>query len=328
MLLTLAGWTSPRIAGGVWRAREETVRLWRSDFAAGGVAALKTRIAPGLPPVKSEAALRVATPLLEEPVADRRNRMIPRLRAEIEAREGVRNSRSQPSKAWRKKFRWRRPRHTLKGRQTESEVERVGLRLQLHKQQAEAGDIVLLCGDESEALTHPYLARAWAKSGADLRRRPGRPRRPRRWGRSITSRANSSSIPAPPSAAAISSPIWSSSTVTGPQRGRQAKPVVLIEDNGPTHTSKRSLGAPGCPRAMAHRRVAATCTRTQRHRAGMARPQSPSPRPSDLHRCRSARPSHSTTPSSISTVSASRNCWRCQESLISALVPYRSERER
>ena len=39
----------------------------------------------------------------------------------------------------------------------------MGLRLQLRKQQAEAGDIVLLYGDESEALTHPYLARAWAK---------------------------------------------------------------------------------------------------------------------------------------------------------------------
>ena len=48
-------------------------------------------------------------------------------------------------------------------------MKRVGLRLQLRKQQAEAGDIVLLYGDESEALTHPYLARAWAKSGADLR---------------------------------------------------------------------------------------------------------------------------------------------------------------
>jgi hypothetical protein len=48
-------------------------------------------------------------------------------------------------------------------------VDRIGLRLQLRKRQAEAGDIVLLYGDESEALTHPYLARAWAKSGADLR---------------------------------------------------------------------------------------------------------------------------------------------------------------
>ena len=29
----------------------------------------------------------------------------------------------------------------------------------------------------------------------------------------------------------------------GPQPGRQAKPVVLVEDNGPIHTSKRSLAA-------------------------------------------------------------------------------------
>jgi hypothetical protein len=35
------------------------------------------------------------------------------------------------------------------------------------KQQTEADDIVLLYRDESEALTHPCLARAWAKSGTD-----------------------------------------------------------------------------------------------------------------------------------------------------------------
>src|SRR5208337_5523121 len=29
----------------------------------------------------------------------------------------------------------------------------------------------------------------------------------------------------------------------GPQPGRHAEPVVLVEDNGPIHTSKRSLGA-------------------------------------------------------------------------------------
>ena len=34
----------------------------------------------------------------------------------------------------------------------------MGLRLKLCKLQAEAGAIVLLYGDESEALTHPYLA--------------------------------------------------------------------------------------------------------------------------------------------------------------------------
>jgi transposase len=102
VLLTLAGWTGPKIAEA-FGVREDTVRLWRSDFTAGGVVALKASIAPGPPPVKSEAALRVATPLLEEPVADRRNWTIPRLRAAIEARAGVRISRSQLSKALRKK---------------------------------------------------------------------------------------------------------------------------------------------------------------------------------------------------------------------------------
>ena len=72
VLLTLAGWSSSKIAEA-FGVREDTVRLWCGDFTAGGVAALKTRIAPGPPPVTSEAALRVATPLLEQPVADRRN---------------------------------------------------------------------------------------------------------------------------------------------------------------------------------------------------------------------------------------------------------------
>ena len=101
VLLTLAGWTSPRIAEA-FGVRQDTVRLWRSDFASGGIAALKATVAPGPVPVKSETALRVITPLLEEPVADRRNWTIARLRAEIEAREGVRISRSQLSKALRK----------------------------------------------------------------------------------------------------------------------------------------------------------------------------------------------------------------------------------
>ena len=102
VLLTLAGWTSGRIAEA-FGVREDTVRLWRSDFMRGGVEALKASVAAGPAPVKSEAALRVATPLLMEPVADRPNWTIPRLQAEIEAREGVRISRSQLSKALRKK---------------------------------------------------------------------------------------------------------------------------------------------------------------------------------------------------------------------------------
>jgi transposase len=102
VLLTLSGWTSARIAEA-FGVREDTVRLWRSDFGKGGVAALEASIAPGPPPVKSETALRVVTPLLDQPVADRTNWTIARLSAEIEAREGVRISRSQLSKALRKK---------------------------------------------------------------------------------------------------------------------------------------------------------------------------------------------------------------------------------
>jgi len=53
--------------------------------------------------VKTQAALRVVTPLLDAPVADRPNWTIARLRSEIEAREGVKIGRSQLSKALRKK---------------------------------------------------------------------------------------------------------------------------------------------------------------------------------------------------------------------------------
>src|ERR1700693_3351089 len=65
VLLTLAGWTSPRIAEA-FGVREDTVRLWRSEFMSGGVAALKGSVAPGPAPVKSEAALRVVIAGLRE----------------------------------------------------------------------------------------------------------------------------------------------------------------------------------------------------------------------------------------------------------------------
>ena len=138
-------------------------------------------------------------------------------------------------------FRWRRPCHTLKGRQDPDAVDRGGVRRKLLKAQAEAGDIVLLFGDESEALTHPYLAHVWAQVGADLR------------------------VPAPGQAAKVallgvldwkyrdlvvhtSRTKRSADFITllgeldrryGPNPGREAqRPVVLGLDNGPIHTSK------------------------------------------------------------------------------------------
>ena len=44
ILLTLSGWTSPRIAEA-FSVREDTVRLWRSEFARSGVEALKATVA-------------------------------------------------------------------------------------------------------------------------------------------------------------------------------------------------------------------------------------------------------------------------------------------
>jgi len=102
VLLTLGGWSSRRIAEA-FAVREDTVRLWRSDFMRGSFEALRASPAPGPAPVKTEAALRVITPLLEAPVADRPNWTIPRLIAEIKTREGIAIGRSQLSKALRKK---------------------------------------------------------------------------------------------------------------------------------------------------------------------------------------------------------------------------------
>jgi len=102
VLLTLGGWTSADIAEA-FGVREDTVRLWRSEFMNDGVDALRTRVAPGPLPLKAQAALRVAQPLLSAPVADRHNWTLVRLAEEIKAREGVTISRSQLSKVLRKK---------------------------------------------------------------------------------------------------------------------------------------------------------------------------------------------------------------------------------
>jgi transposase len=119
------------------------------------------------------------------------------------------------------------------------------LRLKLRKAQADARDIVLLFADESEALTHPYLARAWAKRGADLR------------------------VPAPGQAAKVAmigALDWQSRKLIvhtsktkrssdfiafleeldqlyGPRPGVAIKPIILVLDNGPIHVSKASTVA-------------------------------------------------------------------------------------
>jgi len=119
------------------------------------------------------------------------------------------------------------------------------LRLRLLKQQARAGDIVLLFEDESEALTHPYLAHAWAKRGADLRvAAPGQARKVAMigaldiaQGKLIvqTSRTKRSSD--------FIALLTRLDELYGPCPGRQTKPVVHVLDNGPIYTSKASRAA-------------------------------------------------------------------------------------
>jgi transposase len=124
-------------------------------------------------------------------------------------------------------------------------VERVGLRLQLRRAQAEAGDVVLLYGDESEALTHPYLAHAWAERGADLRvQAPGQARKVAMLG---VLDANTREVLVHTSPTKRSSDFAALleriDRAYGPQLGQGRKPVVLVLDNGPIHTSKVSMAA-------------------------------------------------------------------------------------
>jgi transposase len=124
-------------------------------------------------------------------------------------------------------------------------VDRVGLRLQLRRAQAKAGDIVLLYADESEALTHPYLARAWARRGADLRvPAPGQAKKVAimgalDWaGRKLTittSRTKRSTD--------FIALLEALDRLYGPRPRFKTKPVVIVLDNGPIHVSKATLAA-------------------------------------------------------------------------------------
>ena len=124
-------------------------------------------------------------------------------------------------------------------------MDRVGLRLQLRRAQAKAGDVALLFGDESEALTHPYLAHAWAERGADLRvQAPGQARKVALLGvlDALTRTALVHTSPTKRSSdfAAL---LGLLDRQYGPWLGQTRKPVVLVLDNGPIHTSKASLAA-------------------------------------------------------------------------------------
>lgn len=124
-------------------------------------------------------------------------------------------------------------------------MERSGLRLQLMKQQALAGDIVLLFADESEALTHPYLARAWAKRGADLRvEAPGQSQKIAMMGAlDFVSRQLTVVTSQTKRSADFIAMLERLDQIHGPKPGAACKPVIIALDNGPIHTSKATRAA-------------------------------------------------------------------------------------
>lgn len=99
--------------------------------------------------------------------------------------------------------------------------------------------------DESEALTHPYLARAWARRGADLRvPAPGQAAKVAMVGtldfaaRRLIVRTSRSK-----KSADFIAHLEQLDLDYGPKPGRRRKPVVLVLDNGPIHLSKASSAA-------------------------------------------------------------------------------------
>lgn len=124
-------------------------------------------------------------------------------------------------------------------------MERCGLRLQLLKAQALTDDIVLLFADESEALTHPYLARAWARRGADLRvEAPGQSARIAMIGvLDFVSRQLIVKTSRTKKSADVITLLEHLDGVYGPKPGATRKPTVIVLDNGPIHRSKATLAA-------------------------------------------------------------------------------------
>jgi len=84
-------------------------------------------------------------------------------------------------------------------------------------------------------LTHPYLARAWAKAGADLRvPAPGQAKKVAMLGSldHVTRQLIVHTSPTKRSSDFIAH-LEQLERLFGPQPGQKAKPVVPVEDNGP-----------------------------------------------------------------------------------------------
>src|SRR5215210_179477 len=140
-------------------------------------------------------------------------------------------------------FAWRRPRHTLKGRQDEAAVSASRECLVDLKTRAAAGVIDLVFLDESEALTRPYLARCWAQRGAELRiQAPGQAKKQAMLGAFDPVRRR---LHVHTSATKRSTDFIALLDQLGAAYGtaERARPLVAVLDNGPIHRSKLTTKA-------------------------------------------------------------------------------------
>lgn len=104
---------------------------------------------------------------------------------------------------------------------------------------------MLLFADESEALTHPYLARAWAERGADLRvEAPGQAKKIAMMGALDwrDRRLIVATFKTRRSADFIAF-LEELDHHYGPTPGQCQRPGVIVLDNGPVHTSKATKAA-------------------------------------------------------------------------------------
>ena len=104
---------------------------------------------------------------------------------------------------------------------------------------------MLLFADESEALTHPYLARAWAKCGADLRvPAPGQAKKVAMIG-ALDHAARRLIVHTSKTKRSVDfiALLERLDGRYGPRPGLPMKPVVIVLDNGPIHVSKATLAA-------------------------------------------------------------------------------------
>src|SRR6188508_238397 len=143
---------------------------------------------------------------------------------------------------------FRCPRHTLKGRQDAAAVAASRQHLADLKTKAAVGAIDLVFLAESEALTHPYLTRCWARRGNELRiQAPGQAKKRAMLGAFDPVHRR---LLVHTSATKRSTDFFALLDQRGAAYGtaERARPLVVVLDNGPIHTSKLTTKAlAACP---------------------------------------------------------------------------------